>query len=144
MLRKITEFVGNKKLFFGIFLWIGSYFTLSNFNAERNRKVYLLNPNLYFGSQNFLKDFELEKKKLGLEHISILHEDDYDVPAGLSFRLGDGKYLIRFNPECKSKELIRHELYHVKKWEEFSLDDLLDCLLLGQYEELRATNYSIE
>ena len=144
MIRKITKTICARKLVLGVCLWAGLYLTAGYLNVQRNKEAYLSNPIVYSSQEDLLKSLELEKQKLGLESTNISCEDDVAVQGGHSFRIGSGKYVIKFNPAYKSRKVLRHELYHIKKWESFSLDDLLDGLLFGQYEEWRATNYSLK
>ncbi|MDO8509482.1 MAG: hypothetical protein Q7S27_07440 [Nanoarchaeota archaeon] len=144
MIRKIARGICARKLVMGLCLWAGLYLTVDYLNVQRNREAYLANPVVYSSQDDFLKGLELEKQKLGLENIDISCEDDIAVQGGHSFKIDSEKYVIKFNPIYKSRKVLRHELYHIKKWESFSLDDLLDGFLFGQYEEWRATNYSLK
>jgi hypothetical protein len=144
MYKHIKDFIQRRKLLFGITLWAGLYLTINYFNVQRNREAYFSNPIVYKTEENFLHDLELEKQKLGLRNINISCEDDKSIQGGHCFRKGEGRYLIKFNPAHKSERVLRHELYHIKKFESFSLDDLLDGILFGGYEEWRATTYSLQ
>lgn len=148
MYEELIDFVQRKKVSLVIpicvSLWMSLYTTVGYLNIKRNRELYLSNPITYNSEEDFLLDLEKEKHQLGLENITISCEDDENIPVGHCSREVEGKYLIKFNPVHKSRRVLRHELYHIKKYESFSLDDLLDGLLLGGYEEWRATNYSLQ
>lgn len=144
MIKEIKNICSENKLILGLFLWIGSNIILHDYNSQRNIKTYFSNPIIYQNQKDFSKDLELEKQKLGLENINIFCENDSNTLGGHCFKKGPKEYLIKFNPKYKSKEVLKHELYHIYKWENFSLDDLLDGVLFGNYEEYRATNYSLK
>lgn len=140
----IKNIFTENKLFIGLCLWGISYLTLDYYNCKRNTKVYFSDPVVYSNQEELLKDLEIEKQKLSLENINILCEDDLNVKGGWCFKTGPKKYLIKFNPKYKSKKILKHELYHIYKRENFSLDDLLNGISFGHYEEWRATNYSLK
>ncbi len=144
MYRRLSNLFQRRELFLGLSLWASLYLTAKYINISRNREIYLLNPIVYNSEEDFLQDLKQEKSKLGLDNIKISCENDKNIEGGHCFREGKEKYLIKFNPSHKSKKVLRHELYHIKKYESFSLDDLLDGLFFGGYEEWRATNYSLQ
>lgn len=144
MIKKITKAIYDRRLFLGIIFWVSSYLSLDYLNVQRNKETYFSNPMIYSSQEELLNDLEIEKQKLGLENISVSCKDDATIKGGHCFRISPKNYVINFNPSHKTKKILKHELYHVYKWENFSLDDLLDGLLFGEYEEWRATNYSLK
>lgn len=144
MVTRLKNFLKENKLLLGISLWISMYIFAHDYNVCRNRRVYFSNPVPYKTEEEFLIDLEKEKSKLGLEDVTIVCDDDSSILGGHCFKKGYKKYLIKFNPHYKTLLVLKHEMYHVKKYENFSLDDLLDGILLGEYEEWKATNYSLE
>jgi hypothetical protein len=147
MLEDIWKLIKKRKIeLSALVLWLGSLISLDIANVYRNREAYFKNPIVYSSQEDFLNDLEAEKKKLGLEKLEIICEDDTDIEGGHSWKRGDKKYLVKFNPKYKTKRVLRHELYHIKKWEEegLSLSGILNSFSLGKYEEYRATSYSLK
>jgi len=86
--------------------------------AIRNRKVY--KTQAYSSQAELESAFEKEKKKLGLENLNINLEivSDVNEPRliGECVYYPPGEdYTIRLNEKYKTREALRHELYHAHR-----------------------------
>ncbi len=135
-------FKKHKPKLIGFAVWASIILSFQYANAQRNIKTYLVNPIVYISEEEFQRDLKIKKKRLGLENTIISCKDDADIYGGHCFK-NEGGYLLRFNPKYKTPQALSHELYHVKKWEEGFLGELLNALSWGQYEEWQATSYAI-
>jgi len=130
----------NKPLLVALVLWLSAGFIGHEINAKRNQRIYLSKPIPCYSSEaGLLKDAETEKRKLGLENITIEFVESPNIEGGHSIK-AENKFKITFNPRHKNRLVLRHELYHIKTWSNTSL---IDFLTMGSYNEYNATSYSI-
>jgi hypothetical protein len=130
-----------------LIVWGLSTILASYCNSRRNIEVYLnANNPLYQNEEELNADLDKEKAKLGLQSLDIVVKENDEVDCGHVIRREE-RYVISLNPKCKTKIVLRHELYHVKKRTEesaWTLENLLNGITWGEYEEWNATNYSLE
>jgi hypothetical protein len=128
----------------GVFLFAALNMGFRWYECNRNREAYLSEQALYSSETELNADLKVEKQKLGLGAVDIIVQETSDVACGQCRPIAEKQYLILFNPQCKSKRVLRHELYHIYGMENFTLDDILWLPTLGEFEEWKATNYSLE
>lgn len=130
----------NKELLVALALWLSAGFIGNYINARRNQEVYLSKPIPCYASQEeLLKDAEIEKRKLGLEEVAIKLNEDPCMIENVTTRQRNG-FRITFNSQQKNRLVLRHELFHINQWGKVNL---VDFLTMGNYNEYRATSYSI-
>ncbi|MDP1695588.1 MAG: hypothetical protein Q8L29_01590 [archaeon] len=145
--KRLDYIVNSSKFIPYIFAGV---FVLSNLifleaNVLRNREAYFNSPNIYKSDEEFKKDFEKEKKQLGLENITIEFTKDDSIRGGWCKKYGD-KYLLKMNPEFWSRRILKHELYHIKEYEvenNLTFRRIANIFFLDNIEEWDATSYSL-
>lgn len=107
-------------------------------NSCRNERIYLNSSLSVINSVRELEDIlKEEKKEAGLENVNIQLKISEDYIGGHCIRTRDNSYRLTINPARMSRLIIRHELYHIRCWENGSWWNI------GPIQEWNATSYSI-